>query len=185
VSSITCDCRHSPVVNLHLQWFAQCGVSPQMFRPLSATVTFLHPASPDEVWAVFSYAPRWPEVLPDLKSARIAPDGTLAPGATIETVALPDRNVIDMSYRVIEAVPARRLVLESRADGFSARTVYEFKPADTGAGTTLIVTAHVTPERLGGKITSQLWPNKYNEHIERSIRRRTTALLDLAGNGGM
>jgi uncharacterized protein YndB with AHSA1/START domain len=155
-----------------------------MFRPLSATVTFTHPASPNDVWAALADVSRWPDVLPDLASARIDPDGTLTAGATIETVALPDRHVINMSYRVIEAEPARRLVLESRADGFSARTVYEFKPADT-AGTMLIVTALVTPERLAGKITSQLWPRKYNEHIERSIRRRTTALLDLAGNGGM
>ena len=103
-----------------------------------------------------------------------------------ETVALPDRNVIDMSYRVIEAEPARRLVLESQADGFSARTVYEFKPADVRQRAQQLQSRR-TLRRSGwpGKSRRRLWPNKYNEHIERSIRRRTTALLDLAGNGGM
>jgi uncharacterized protein YndB with AHSA1/START domain len=151
-----------------------------MFRPLSATVTLTSPAPPDNVWAAFTDAARWPEVLTDLASARIDPDGVLAAGAVIQTLALPDRSVIDMSYRVIDAHRPHRLVLESSADGFSARTIYEFKAAAPDMGTEVTVTAVVTPERLGGKITSTLWPHKYNEHIERSIRRRTTALLELA-----
>ena len=151
-----------------------------MFRPLSASATLTSPAPPDEVWAAFTDATRWPEVLTDLASARIEPDGILAPGATIQTIALPDRNVIDMSYRVVDAEPAQRLVLESSADGFSARTIYEFRAAESGLGTDVTVTALVKPERFAGKITSTLWPQKYNEHIERSIRRRTTALLELA-----
>jgi uncharacterized protein YndB with AHSA1/START domain len=132
------------------------------------------------VWAAFTDAARWPEVLTDLASARIDPDGTLAAGAVIQTVALPDRNVIDMSYRVLDADHPHRLVLESSADGFSARTIYKFRAAGPDTGTEVTVTAVVTPERLGGKITATLWPQKYNEHIERSIRRRTTALLELA-----
>jgi hypothetical protein len=141
----------------------------------------VHPAPSDEVWAAFTDVPRWPEVLPDLASARIDPDGVLAPGAVIQTVALPDRNVIDMSYRVLEAEPVRRLQLESSAGGFSARTVYEFRDAETGTGTQVTVTAFVTPETLSERIKSTLWPGKFNEHIERSIRRRTTTLLTLAG----
>jgi len=152
-----------------------------MPRPLTATVTLVHPAPSDEVWAAFADVPRWPEVLPDLASARIDPDGVLAPGATIQTVALPDRNVIDMSYGVVDAEPLRRLELESSAEGFSARTIYEFRSAETGTGTEVTVTAFVTPEKLTEKIRSALWPGKYNEHIERSIRRRTTTLLTLAG----
>lgn len=150
-----------------------------MLRSLSASVTLSNPASPEEVWAAFTDATRWPEVLPDLASARIDPDGVLAPGATIRTVGLPDRNVIDMSYRIAEAEPSRRLVLESSAEGFSARMIYEFKPA--AAGTEVTVTALVKPERFGEKITATLWPKKYNEHIERSIRRRASALLELTG----
>lgn len=150
-----------------------------MFRPLSATVTLTSPAPPDNVWKAFTDATRWPEVLTDLASARIDPDGVLAAGAIIQTAALPDRNLIDMSYRVVDADHPHRLVLESSADGFSARTIYEFKAA-ADTGTEVTVTAVVTPQRLGGKITSTLWPHKYNEHIERSVRRRTTALLELA-----
>jgi hypothetical protein len=141
----------------------------------------VHPAPSDEVWAAFTDVPRWPEVLSDIASARIDPDGVLAPGAIIQTVALPDRNVIDMSYRVLEAEPSSTLVLESSAEGFSARTVYEFRSAETGTGTEVTVTAFVTAEKLTEKIRSALWPGKYNEHIERSIRRRTTTLLKLAG----
>lgn len=155
-----------------------------MFRPLSASATLTSPAPPDEVWAAFTDATRWPEVLTDLASARIEPNGVLAAGATIQTIALPDRNVIDMSYRVADAQPSQRLVLESSADGFSAQTIYEFRAAESGTGTEVTVTAVVIPERLGGKITSTLWPHKYNEHIERSIRRRTTTLLELASKSG-
>lgn len=152
-----------------------------MLRPLSVSVTLTSPATPAEVWAALADVPRWPEVLSDLASARIDPGGVLTAGATIQTVALPDRNVIDMTYRIAEAVPSRRLVLESRADGFSARTIYEFEVAAAEGGTDVTVTAEVTPEKLGGKIGAALWPHKYNEHIERSIRRRTSALLELAG----
>jgi uncharacterized protein YndB with AHSA1/START domain len=151
-----------------------------MFRPLSATATLTSPAPLDKVWAAFTDAVRWPEVLTDFASARIDPDGVLAAGAVIQMVALPDRNVIDMSYRVIDADHPHRLVLESSANGFRARTIYEFRAAGPDTGTEVTVTAVVTPERLGGKITATLWPQKYNEHIESSIRRRTTTLLALA-----
>lgn len=190
VSDITCDRNHrgrrlthcrKPHSENTLATPLRSAVNPPMFRPLSASATLTSPASPDEVWSALTDATRWPEVLPDLASARIDPDGVLAPGATIQTVALPDRNVIDMSYRVIEAEPPQRLTLESSADGFTARTSYELKAAEPGMGTEVTVTAVVRPERFAGKITSTLWPHKYNEHIDRSIRRRTTALLELVG----
>src|SRR5262245_5363604 len=133
-----------------------------MFRPLTATATFNHPASSDEVWAAFTDVPRWPEVLTDLQSVGVEPDGELAPGVTIKTIARPDRNVINMTYSVVEAEPARRLVLASAADGFSAHTIYEFTGANENGGTTVVVTAHVTPRSLVNRITSQLWPHKFN-----------------------
>jgi hypothetical protein len=152
-----------------------------MFGPMSVTATFANPLPPHEVWAAFTDVARWPEVLPDLASARIDPDGLLAPGATIQTVALPDRNVIDMSYQVIDVEPVQRLVLDSSAEGFSARTIYEFAPGESGAGTAVTATAFVKAERFSDRASSILWRKKYIELIERSVRRRTTALLELTG----
>ena len=154
-----------------------------MFGPIIATVTFTTPAPMASAWAAFATVARWPEVLPDLAAARIEPGGALEPGAIIRTIAKPDRNIIDMSYYVIAAEPQRRLVLQSRAQGFRADTTYEFAPADNSDavhGTRVTVRAAVTPERIRGRIVSVLWRPKFVEQVARSVGRRTAALLQLA-----
>ena len=153
-----------------------------MFTPITATVALTTPASVDAAWAAFATVVRWPEVLPDLAAARIEPDGALAAGAIIKTIAQPDRNVIDMSYHVLAAEPPHRLVLQSRAEGYSARTTYEFAAVDPaeGAGTRVLATAAVTPERFKGRFASIFWRKLFIQQLERSVRRRATALLELA-----
>jgi hypothetical protein len=154
-----------------------------MLGPITATVTLTTPAPAQAAWAAFATAERWPEVLPDIAEARIEPNGALAPGATIKTVAQPGRNIIDMSYQVLAVDPQRRLILQSSAVGFRAHTTYDFDSmddTDTRGGTQVTVTAAITPESVLGRISSVLWRSLFIKQVERSVQRRTAALLELA-----
>jgi hypothetical protein len=150
-----------------------------MFSPVTATVALSTPAPVHATWAAFETATRLPEVLPDIAAAAVDPDGRLVPGATIRTVARPDRNVIDMRYDVLAAEPPRRLVLQSSAEGFRAQTTYDFE-ADTDGGTHVTVTAAVVAERIKGRLVALFWRSLVTQQLERSLRRRTEALLELA-----
>ena len=111
-----------------------------MFGPITATLTFTTSAPLSATWQAFATPERWPEVLPDLATIRVEPDGVLAPGAVIKTIAKPDRNIIDMSYQVVGVEPERWLAIQSRAEGYRADTRYEFVPvneADHALGTQL------------------------------------------------
>jgi hypothetical protein len=148
------------------------------FAPILATVTLEANASRAAVWQALEAAPRWPEVLTDLAQASITPSGRLEPGALIVTRARPGRDVIDMHYRVLEAEPARRLVLASSANGFLARTEYVLDDDATGALVTF--TAQVTPERVLGRLSTALWRDQHARHIGTALRRRGEAMLRLA-----
>src|SRR5262245_3603023 len=102
------------------------------FGPIVATVTLTTAAPRAAVWQALEAAPRWPLVLTDLAEAAITPAGRLEPGAVISTKVLPGRDVIDMTYRVLAAESARRLVLTSRARGFQAETEYLLADDDDG-----------------------------------------------------
>ena len=83
-----------------------------MLGRITVTHTFTTTATPTAVWAALEAAPRWPEVLTDLVSARIEPDGVLAEGAIIRTVAKPGTRAVDMTYRVTAADPRLHLAIE-------------------------------------------------------------------------
>lgn len=158
-----------------------------MFRPISVSLNFTTAATPGAAWTAFTGVARWPEVLPDISEARIEPGGMLTPGASIRTIAKPDRNIIDMSYRVIAVERERLLSIQSSAEGFRADTTYMFAPlddADLARGTQLAVTATVTPERLRGRVVSILWRRNLAEQVERAVRRRTGALIELIDRAG-
>jgi hypothetical protein len=158
------------------------GVTPRMLGSITVKLVFTAPAPPAAAWASFTAVTRWPEVLPDIAAARIEPEGELTRGAVIKTIAKPERNIIDMSYRIIAAEPQQLLTLQSRAEGYRADTTYAFEPLDRTnpeLGTRLTVSATVTPERLRGRIVAILWRSKVAENIERAVTRRTTALLAL------
>ncbi|HVG51567.1 MAG TPA: SRPBCC family protein [Xanthobacteraceae bacterium] len=151
--------------------------------PLSATISITTSASPEAVWEALTDVPRWPEVLPGVGSAHLEPDGALAPGAVIKTIALPGHNVVDMSYDVVSAEPIQRLVIQSSAQGYTARTAYDLSASKSSAhphGTDVTATAIVTPVTFRKRLLSSLGRPKINESIELSVRRRTTALLELA-----
>jgi hypothetical protein len=152
-----------------------------MFEPIKTTITLSAAASSEAVWAALTDATRWPEVLPDLAEGRILPDGKLAPGATLETRAVPDSSVVDMSYRVIAADSPRRLVLESAANGFRAHTEYVLAPGDDGSNVTdVTITTHIMPIGIPNRLSVALRRAQYVAQIEKSVRRRTAALLTLA-----
>lgn len=154
-----------------------------MFGPISAKLNFTTPAPLSATWLAFATPERWPEVLPDLATIRVEPDGVLAPGAVIKAIAKPDRNIIDMSYQVVAVEPERSLAIQSRAEGYRADTRYEFVPvdeADYALGTHVTASTTVTAERIRGRFISIVWRSKLVEQVERAMRRRTTALIELA-----
>jgi hypothetical protein len=144
------------------------------------TVSRLFPttASPSAVWAALEAAPRWPEVLADLVSARIEPDGVLAEGATIRTVAKPGTRAADMTYCVIAADPRLHLAIESAGDGFRARTEYLIEPFAAGARVTL--TSQIEPAWWLHKITTALARRSYTRQFEAILEMRMRPMLTLA-----
>jgi hypothetical protein len=150
-----------------------------MLGRITATRSFGTSATPTAVWAALEAAPRWPEVLTDLASARIEPDGVLLPGAIIKTVAKPGTRAIDMTYRVIEAIPRLSLVIESAVAGhFRARTEYDIAPFATGARVTLMSQAE--PSRWLHKITTALARRSYTMQFEAALEARMRPMLMLA-----
>jgi hypothetical protein len=146
--------------------------------PITASVTLTSTASPFTVWLAFGDAPHWPKVLPDLIEARIEPDGKLVQGAVIHSKAKPDTGAVDMRYDVIEAEPAKRLVLASRIKGLHARTQYTFE-GDV-SGTRLTVSSEIDATSLLGRIAVALWRARFAKQMAAAIEMRTRALITLA-----
>ncbi len=150
-----------------------------MFGRITVTRVFSTSATPSAVWDALEAAPRWPEVLTDLVSARIEPDGMLAEGATIHTVAKPGTRAIDMRYRVIVAEPRLRLVIESTIPGqFRAQTEYMIDRFATG--TRIAVTSQIEPLRWLIKIAAALMPGSYAKQLEAALELRVRPMLALA-----
>ena len=149
-----------------------------MLGRISISRMFPTSASPSAVWAALEAAPRWPEVLTDLVSARIEPNGVLAPGAVIRTVAKPGTRAVDMSYRVVAADPRLHLAIESGGDDFNARTDYAIDAFAAGARVT--VTSVVEPVRWLHKITTSLARRAYTRQFEAMMDARMLPMLALA-----
>jgi Polyketide cyclase / dehydrase and lipid transport len=149
-----------------------------MLGRITVSRTFSTEASPSAVWAALESAPRWPEVLTDLVSARIEPDGVLAPGATIRTVAKPGTRAVDMTYRVVAADPRLHLVIEAEGDGFRAHTEYAIDAF--AAGSRVTVTSNVEPVRWLHKITTALTRRAYTRQFEAMMEARMLPMLALA-----
>ena len=131
------------------------------------------------VWAALEAAPRWPEVLTDLVEARIEPDGVLAEGAIIRTVAKPGTRAVDMTYRVVAADPRLHLAIESGKPTLSAPAPNTRSPAfATGARVT--VTSAVEPVRWLHRITTALARRSYTRQFEAAMEARMRPMLALA-----
>jgi hypothetical protein len=149
-----------------------------MLGRITVTHTFTTTASPSAVWAALEGAPRWPEVLTDLIAARIEPDGVLAEGAIIRTVAKPGTQAVDMTYRVTAADPRLHLAIESEAAAFRARTDYTIASFVTGARVT--VTSQVEPVWWLHKITTALARRAYTRQFQTMMEARMRPMLALA-----
>lgn len=149
-----------------------------MLGRITVTHTFTTTASPTAVWSALEAAPRWPEVLTDLVSARIEPDGVLAEGAIIRTVAKPGTRAVDMTYRVTAADPRLHLAIESQADAFRARTGYAIASFVSGARVT--VTSEVEPVWWLHRITTELARRSYTKQLEAVMEARMRPMLTLA-----
>ena len=149
-----------------------------MLGRLTFSRTFATTASPTAVWAALEAAPRWPEVLTDLVSACIEPDGVLAEGATIRTVAKPGTRAVDMTYHVVAADPRLHLAIEAAGDGFRAHTEYLIEPFAAGARVT--VTSQVQPTRWLHRLTTGLARRSYTRQFEATMQARMRPMLTLA-----
>jgi hypothetical protein len=149
-----------------------------MLGRITVSHTFTTTASPTAVWAALEAAPRWPEELKDLLEARIEPDGVLAEGAIIRTVAKRGTQAINMTYRVTVADPRLHLAFESEADDFRARTDYAIAAFVRGARVT--VTSVIEPVWWLHRVTTALARRSYSSQFEAMMHARVPPMLALA-----
>jgi hypothetical protein len=135
-------------------------------------------AAPQAVWDAFAAVARWPEVLPGVGNAQIEPPGVFEAGALIRFLIGPQSAPVTQFYRVAEAEPPRRLVLESDTESWRGRTEYTIET--DGDGTHLIVRS--TMEVLSPLLRLQMFVvgRTLNKQREDALRERTKALLTLA-----
>jgi hypothetical protein len=147
--------------------------------PIRASATLTSDVPRAFVWRAMQSAPRWPEVLKDVASAEIAPDGRLAAGAVMHSRAEPGTMAVDMAYRVLEATAPERLVIESEANGFVARTEYRFA-VSAGGGTDVTLNADVRARKLPMRLYVAIQRDKHVPMVQGSLIRRMSAMLELA-----
>jgi hypothetical protein len=142
------------------------------------TADFHTDAPPAAVWAAFEAVERWPEILPELISARIEPTGRLETGAVIRSVAGEPIMPLDIDYRVTLAQAPHRLTLEVEADDWRGRTDYTIAEDPGGAHVTVVSTMEVTGLLL--RMQMLLSGRRMTEQRAAALRERTRALLTLA-----
>jgi len=145
---------------------------------ISVTLTLATTAPPNAVWAALEAAPRWREVLTDLTSARIEPDGVLRAGAVMRSFAKPDSEAADMAYRVVEARRPRHLAIEAEVGNYRSRAVYAIEKNPDGAKVTL--TAEIVPMRGIDRLIVFFARRRYIGKFRAGMLKRARALLTLA-----
>jgi hypothetical protein len=147
--------------------------------PIHATATLTTDVPREFVWRAFESAPRWPEVLKDIEAAEIEPDGRVVAGAVMRSRAVPGTMAVNMAYHVLEAEPPQRLVTESTAAGFRARTHYRFDVAANG-GTDIALTAEVAAQKMSMRVFIAAKRSAHVQMVEGSLHRRMQSMLALA-----
>jgi hypothetical protein len=147
--------------------------------PIHATASLMTDVPREYVWRALESATRWPEVLKDIAEAAIDPDGRLQAGAIMRSRAVPGTMAVDMAYRVIEAQAPERLVTESSASGFTARTAYRFMPAANG-GTEITLSADVSADKKLTRLYVAAQRSKHVDMVRGSLLRRMNLMLVLA-----
>ena len=149
-----------------------------MAFPLMTTQTLSTPAAPAAIWRALTRVDLWPTVLPALLTARLEPDGPLAPGQSIVTRATPESGASDITMRVVAAEAPQRLMLTIDDPAYRATT--EYRIVATTGGTDLVVTSSL--EAIGFKQTVRfiLWQQRLVPMLRQTARERAQALIDLA-----
>jgi hypothetical protein len=142
------------------------------------TADFHTEAKPAAVWAAFEAVERWPEILPNLISARLDPPGRLAAGTVIRSVAGEPIMPLDIDYRVTLAEAPRRLILEVDSDDWRGRTDYTIDGDPGGSRVTVTSTMEVTGKLL--RLQMLVAGGRMTEQRATALRERTRALLTLA-----
>ena len=145
---------------------------------IAITLTFSTTAPPAAVWAAIEAAPRWPEVLDDLREAWIEPDGRLAVGAVMRSIAKPGSDWADMTYRVVAARRPRHLAIETTVGNCRSRADYAIEASDGGAKVTLA--AALEPMRALDKVILFLAGRRYLGQFKAELQKRMRAMLTLA-----
>jgi hypothetical protein len=144
---------------------------------LTATDTFTTPAAPAAVWAALSNPQRWPEVLSDLREGLIESPGGLAEGAIIRTFAKPGTRAVDMTYRVVLAVPEQKLSFRSEGKDWCGATDYSI---EAGGLTRVTLSVTIEPTAFWPRLAVRLWRGVYLEQLATNTRPRMLAMLKLA-----
>lgn len=142
------------------------------------TAEFHTDAPPEAVWAALETVTRWREVIPDLGSARLEPDGRLEAGSVIHTSTGPAEARVAMEYRVVAAQAPRHLVLETETYDWLGRTDYRIDSEAGGALVTVVSTMVVTGMLL--RVQMLAVGRTLNKQRATALRARTAALLSLA-----
>ena len=145
---------------------------------ISVKLTLATTAPPSAVWAALEAAPRWREVLDNLSSARIEPDGVLRAGAVMRSFAKPDSEAADMAYRVVEARRPRHLAIEAEVGHYRSRAVYAIEKSEDGAQVTL--TAEIVPTRGIDRLVVFFARRRYIGKFHAGMLKRARAMLTLA-----
>src|SRR5262245_17865291 len=146
---------------------------------VSVTLTVSTTAPPAAVWAALEAAPRWREVLDDLTSARIEPDGVLRAGAVMRSFAKPGTEAADMAYRVVEAKRPRRLAIEAEVGSYRSCANYQIEP-DGGGGAQVTLNAEIVPTRGIDRLILYFARKRYLGKFKAGVETRLRAMLTLA-----
>jgi uncharacterized protein YndB with AHSA1/START domain len=146
--------------------------------PLTFTQTFSTTASPAAVWRALGSVDLWPKVFATMAHATLEPPGALAAGSLIRTRAVPNSGTADLTYRVAAAEPPKHLVLVIEDEDYTART--EYRIAQDGGETDLVVTSTLDPQGLAQSVRFVLWRARIAPALSANVRERTQALLRLA-----
>ncbi|MGN6573499.1 MAG: SRPBCC family protein [Pseudolabrys sp.] len=149
-----------------------------MAFPLTSTQTLSTSAAPDAVWRAFERVDQWPTVLPALLTARLEPDGPLAPGQVIATRATAESKASDLSMRVVNAEAPHRLTLAIDDPAYRATTDYRVVP--TAGGTDVVVTASLEAVGFMQTVRFVMWQQRLTPMLRQTARERAQALIDLA-----
>ena len=149
-----------------------------MAFPLTTTQTLSTAASPAALWRALERVDLWPTALPALLTARLEPEGPLAPGQTIVTRATPESKASDLSMRVVAAEAPHLLTLAIDDPAYRATTEYRIV---TAAGSTdLIVTSSLEAFGFMQTVRFVMWQQRLTPMLRQTARERAQALIDLA-----